>query len=198
MSANQELSGFASAVLGRKRSCERLYALMDSARDSELVAAASRAGEIPYSLFGPAAPDFMLRVAPRLATISIPSCGGGDEFLDAWEARLGRSVGLLLATEADPPALLRHLSGLFQVTDEDRLRYYFRFYDPRVLRSFLPTCSALDAAEFFGPIRRIFVEDEKPGRLLIVNADDGLRTEILPFASSGSSEPIARSAGGRL
>jgi hypothetical protein len=42
---------------------------------------------------------------------------------------------------------------------------YFRFYDPRVLRSFLPTCTEPECAEFFGPIGRFVMEAEQPGAL---------------------------------
>ena len=39
---------------------------------------------------------------------------------------------------------------------------YFRYYDPRVLRVYLPTCNARELQTVFGPVLRYLVEDEKP------------------------------------
>ncbi len=62
--------------------------------------------------------------------------------------------------------LHRHLQGLLYVEQESYGRLYFRYYDPRVLRGFLPTCTEAEATEFFGPITRFLVEDEAPGQFL--------------------------------
>ena len=42
----------------------------------------------------------------------------------------------------------------------------FRFYDPRVLRVFLPGCTPKESAQFFGPIKRYFFEGEDPSEVL--------------------------------
>ncbi len=43
---------------------------------------------------------------------------------------------------------------------EDGDEFYFRFYDPRVLKTFLPRCDNQHIEEFFGPIKFIFVEGD--------------------------------------
>jgi hypothetical protein len=40
-------------------------------------------------------------------------------------------------------------------------RVLFRFYDPRVMRVFIPTCDAEQRKEFFGKIESIYVESDK-------------------------------------
>jgi len=52
------------------------------------------------------------------------------------------------------------------VQTEDGRELYFRFYDPRVLRIFLPTCNAEEAATFFGPVRQFLVEAQDAETLL--------------------------------
>jgi hypothetical protein len=37
-------------------------------------------------------------------------------------------------------------------------RLLFRFYDPRVLGEFLPTCEAAQLREMFGPVQRFMLE----------------------------------------
>jgi len=48
-----------------------------------------------------------------------------------------------------------------EVVGENK-KVLFRFYDPRVLRVFLPTCTSKEVLEFFGPITRYVLEGEEP------------------------------------
>jgi hypothetical protein len=50
-------------------------------------------------------------------------------------------------------------------------RVYFRFYDPRVMRVFLPACTPEDTTQFFGPIQNYLVEDRTPEQLLSAAGD---------------------------
>lgn len=174
---------------------QRLFGVVDAARDRELAfTARDRFGWEILSLFeegassssdqadprrDPAALNIerqfiesaqsrMAQVAPYLVPIEFraryPYSNSG--YLDLWAERLGGSAGILLLSEFDPARLAVHLRGLFRVTDDDNHRYYFRFYDPRVLRLYLPTCTAAEAVEFFGPVRRFLVESEQPGRMV--------------------------------
>jgi hypothetical protein len=56
-------------------------------------------------------------------------------------------------------ALRRHFQSLFIVHDAEGTPLYFRFYDPRVLRRFLPTCSSEELARMFGPVALFLLED---------------------------------------
>jgi hypothetical protein len=44
----------------------------------------------------------------------------------------------------------------------DQRTVLFRYYDPRVLRSFLPACNAAELRAFFGPVQSFIVEGETP------------------------------------
>ena len=44
--------------------------------------------------------------------------------------------------------------------ESDKSEMYFRFYDPRVLSVFLPTCSPPQVRQLFGPVSAFFVESE--------------------------------------
>ena len=50
---------------------------------------------------------------------------------------------------------------------------YFRYYDPRVLRAWLPTCDPAQLAEFFGPVEFFIAEDEAPSRAFAWSLADG-------------------------
>ena len=54
----------------------------------------------------------------------------------------------------------KHFRKFLIVKTEDGKELYFRFYDPRVLKIFLPTCEKDQMIEFFGPIERFIVEGD--------------------------------------
>jgi hypothetical protein len=53
----------------------------------------------------------------------------------------------------------RHLRRFLRVTDERGKQLLFRYYDPRVLRIYLPTCTTAELETFFGPLVRFVAED---------------------------------------
>lgn len=171
MPAANDISGAAlhAFVAYRKTAGERLYGIADAARDHDLAVAPRDEFDMPiYSLFDGNAPDYMRDVAPYLFSFDIkPSYPyRTSALLDRWAAQMGNCAGIFALSESNSRDMLLHLRQVFRVTTEDRRAYYLRFYDPRVLRTFLPSCSLADAAQFFGPIRCIFVESEQPGVML--------------------------------
>jgi hypothetical protein len=50
---------------------------------------------------------------------------------------------------------------------------FFRFYDPRVMRNYLPTCPPAQLAEFFGPVDFYIAEAEEPARANAWSIADG-------------------------
>jgi hypothetical protein len=59
-----------------------------------------------------------------------------------------------------------HFRSLLTVYDDSGRPLLFRYYDPRVLRLFLPTCNAEELKKMFGPVENYFVEDEDASKLL--------------------------------
>jgi hypothetical protein len=57
--------------------------------------------------------------------------------------------------------------------DEQGQQAYFRYYDPRVLRRFLPSFLAEEAGGFFGPIQRFYLEGDTASDLLVLALDQG-------------------------
>jgi hypothetical protein len=73
----------------------------------------------------------------------------------------GNHWGIFALAECDLRTLRRHLRTLNRVYDpETHKPLLFRYYDPRVLSVFLPTCDAEQKAEFFGPVQAYFAETE--------------------------------------
>ena len=79
----------------------------------------------------------------------------------------GNSWGLIIKSEYLIEQNLNHFQKILIVKTEENQEIYFRFYDPRVLRIFLPTCDEKQLKEFFGPIEQFICEDEDPEFALV-------------------------------
>ena len=95
----------------------------------------------------------------------------------------GKSWGVYLTSDWPLPALRNFLRQFLMVSLPDGKQVYFRFYDPRVLRLYLPLCTADEANEFFGPVKYYVMEDQAPDALLrFSNKGVGVGRRILPLA----------------
>lgn len=118
----------------------------------------------------------MMAVAPYVLPFD-PRSTFGEWVL---EAGWGRHYGVILHTRADLAGIWRHLRTIVKVFDADGRPLYFRFYDPRVLRLFLPTCSAAQLGTLFGPIEAFCCEgDNDRDALAFRNTGTGLTRQLL-------------------
>lgn len=78
----------------------------------------------------------------------------------------GKHWGIFALTESGLTDLRQHLRKFLIVHDSEGKPLYFRFYDPRVLRVYLPTCNTEELKTFFGPISSYALEDKNPASLL--------------------------------
>jgi len=96
----------------------------------------------------------------------------------------GKHWGIFVITPAEINLrdLRQHFRKFLMVYDPDGKLIYFRYYDPRVLRVYLPTCNAEDIKIVFGPINCYMLEDEDPSALLRLSSDGGkILTEKVPL-----------------
>lgn len=147
----------------------RIHAVVDAARCLDLAFEAKLLfGMNIHSLFAPDVQTVLWNVSPYAFAVDSDS-----PYLRSWALRLGESAGILIASTAEDAALYDHLRKLFVVQDEQKQEFFFRFYDPRVLNTFLPTCSPAQLAEFFGPIDELIVEDARERALLRLRCAGG-------------------------
>jgi pSer/pThr/pTyr-binding forkhead associated (FHA) protein len=135
-----------------------LYAIVDAARDPAVLAMLQTHDALYYSLYDGAEGEALAEVAPYLARLEPGSRLLNTFLAEGW----GRAWGVLLYCPEDFKAVRRHLRHFLMVDTEAGKPMYFRFYDPRVLRAFLPTCDAGQLRELFGPIATFVVEQDKP------------------------------------
>ena len=170
------------AIIERERiSAERVYAVVDAARDPHLARAAFEQFDLDrFSLFPGNTSRTLATVAPFLIPVPFEakypfrtSC-----FLDEWAEHLGGSAGILLTSSVDVRDVWEHLRGVFLASDEKGNEFYFRFYDPRVLRQFVPSLTGAEAKQFFGPVRRVFAEADGATEVIVARAiESGVKVE---------------------
>ncbi len=153
---------------------EPLYAVLDAARDLRALNWSRESGEECQSLYdGDSARDLEM-FAPYLVRFSKPSPLLRKLVAKTW----GQSWGIYLASAASFPDLRKHFRHFLMAEIEGGKTAYFRFYDPRVLRVYLPTCRPQEIRQFFGPVGTFLLEDEDASRLLRFRAEaKGLERE---------------------
>lgn len=167
-----------------------LYALVDAARAPDGPRQAEKAA-VPFEslLAGPLGAE-LGSVAPYLVEFRSRSSFGRW-----WFEQWGNSAGILVETPADLAELRRHFRTLLIVRGEGRQEYYFRFYDPRVLRVFLPKCTTDEAKRFFGPITALYCEGADGKELLTFRPNEtGVSIKpspVPPQRSAGDTGPGA-------
>jgi hypothetical protein len=114
-------------------------------------------------------PD-LAEVAPYLIKLT------PDSEFTLWilEEGWGNHWGIFAQSPADLRSMRRHFRTLLKVHDPDGKPMLFRYYDPRVLRIYLPTCNSDELKIVFGPVENYLLEDE--------NAKSALRYRLVAGA----------------
>jgi hypothetical protein len=153
---------------------DRVYALLDGAGVTSLLDRlyADPRPEFECLLYGELKPD-MAEVAPYLVALERDAEFADWVITQGW----GNHWGCFAVTRVDLRALWFHLRQLSIVHGPDGKPMLFRYYDPRVLRIFLPTCSPDQVKELFGPVDRFVTEaDVRETALTFTHANGVLQT----------------------
>jgi hypothetical protein len=146
---SERLRRAALAVVALRAEAARgpLYMVLDGARDPRILQLLHEAPDEHRSLYEGTRGEAMEDVAPYLVRLREDSGLLSRLVLEGWERRWG----IFLPSPLSFRDQRRHLRRFLMVEVEDTLqRLYFRFYDPGVLRAFLPTCSVRQVAELLG------------------------------------------------
>ena len=140
----------------------RCFAVLDGASIPELRMRLYETRPPHYCLFrGELTPD-VAEVAPYVVQVT-----PGTVFAD-WlmGESFGNHWGIFAHSRFSIKEMRRHFRALVTVYDEKGDPMIFRFYDPRVLQNFLPTCQGGELQTFFGNVDAFFAEDVENQTLL--------------------------------
>jgi Domain of unknown function (DUF4123) len=150
------------AALNHLRKQAPLHVVIDAARDPDVLPMLKSSGVEHGSLYEGDEGEQLSAYGPWLAKLP-----ADHPFLEelvglGW----GKSWGVFLTSHVAYPELRRHLRQFLLAKLPDGRQVCFRYYDPRVLRTYLPTCTAEEMARFVGPIMRYFSESTDEDELL--------------------------------
>lgn len=155
--AKRTINGLIARALAHARADSlptRVWGVFDGARDPRIHATASLHGARGVCLYGDDVPLELARVAPWLLPVP-PESNFGSLFATSGR---GRSWGVLLRSASSSEDIANHFVGLLRAKVPDGRTLLFRFYDPRVLAAFLPTCTPPQLDQLFGPCDAYLVE----------------------------------------
>ena len=141
-----------------KGSMPDVWMIVDCARDQRRIFRFLLGCHLEYSCLysGPLAPALEM-AAPYLVQLDY----GNEESRRLIELSWGNSWGVFLRSGTSLNKLRRHLREFLLVRDPQGRRMAFRYYDPRVLRAYLPTCNGEELRTVFGPIECFWTEGQK-------------------------------------
>lgn len=151
---------------------ERIYAVLDGASVPDLRDKLYEMQPEYFCLYrGELEPD-MAEVAPYIIRV-VP-----NSYFSDWlfETGWGKHWGIFVQSHYSLAEMRKHLRKFLTVHDESGKPLLFRFYDPRVFRTFLPTCTNKELKDFFGLALYYALEDENPENILnYLLSDDELK-----------------------
>ncbi len=149
---------------GDGQTTQQVFAVLDGARDPRIAPMIRRCRLEHDCLYAGKLSPHLQNAAPYIVHLALNSSFTTELLTQGW----GKSWGFFTKT---PPHVTinqqrKHFRTLLRVKDENDRKLIFRFYDPRVLRIYLPTCTKAEIKQFFGPIPCMLAESEDGNNLL--------------------------------
>lgn len=140
-----------------------VWAILDGARDPGVFRAILGSHNISSCLYAGDISDALEMCAPHLVQLDYEDSRLTRRLLEStWD----QNWGVFLRCDTSLERLRRHLRRFLVAQDYAGRRLIFRYYDPRVLRVYLPTCLPDELDQFFGPIERFWTAGENPHHIL--------------------------------
>lgn len=166
-----------------RRQTRGVFGVFDGARDKAIVPLLQQSPQRVQSLYEGSQGEALAQVAPHLVAI--------DPALPYFEALLrqawGNAWGVLITSPVPFDAVRNRLRRFLLVSTDDGQRVVFRYYDPRVLRVFLPTCDVAQLTEMFGEISSYLAESETAAEAIeFTVSGQGLQQCVVPLGQGAA------------
>jgi len=162
----------------------RLYAVLDAARDSRILVLLRESVDEARSLYEGVKGEALADVAPYLCAFR-PGSGLLERLVaEGW----GHAFGIFVESGASFKEVRRHFRRFLMVTeDATGARMYFRFYDPRVLRAFLPLATVRQRDILFADVVDAFLCEDEDAHLTVFPQDAARASNAAALAEEGSA-----------
>jgi hypothetical protein len=140
----------------------RVYALADAARNEKVFPSVTGCQLKWDCLYIGEIPNELRQVAPYLVQLEKEDPFTASFITDGWEDHWG----IFARAPVRLPDLHKHFRKFLTVVDESGKQLVFRFYDPRIFRAFLPSCTPEELEQIFGPVQEFIVPGQEPSTIL--------------------------------
>lgn len=145
----------------------KTYAVLDGASIPDLLEHLTADAPDHVCLYRGELSDELAEAAPYLVQL-LPDTPFTEWVLgEGW----GNHWGIFALSPVDIRAMRKHFRTFLIVKDPEGNQIYFRYYDPRVLRVFLPTCNARELGAIYGPVTRFLLESGDSQQALLFHRD---------------------------
>ena len=145
-----------------------IYAIVDAAQDEGIYKTLMGCTEEFTCLFNGRIPVVLARAAPYLIKLPVES----ELFQKFYQQGFYNNWAIFFTSFDSGKDLKKHFQDLLRVKTEDGRRLYFRYYDPRVLRTYLPTCTPSELRTVFGSASKFWVCGEEKDTIIEYGKDD--------------------------
>ncbi len=136
-----------------------VYTVLDAARDERVMWRVDAYADQKACLYEGTLTHELISAAPHLLHLFRDDRFCKRLFEEAW----GQSWGVFVVADTSFTSLRRHFRKFLVVRGPTGKRMAFRWYDPRILRVYLPTCNREELQMVFGPIKSFLVEGRNAG-----------------------------------
>lgn len=144
----------------------KVYAILDGASTPNLLENLEETNTEYVCLYRGELDPELAQTAPYLVVLA------PNTVLTNWVLRgFGGHCGIFAVSKSDLREMRKHFRKFLMIYDPAGKPVYFRYYDPRVFRNYLPTCSHEETRAMFGPVSTYFAEAEEENNLIRFDAD---------------------------
>lgn len=137
------------AELMSAASAGRLFAVLDACDTPTVPEKIEEIGpDRGVSLYSGTSSEALCGIAPYLVQVN------GEIFHWIQTNLFGQPWGIFLLVQSSMAEVRKHLRKFLIVQNAEGKELYFRFYDPRVLSTFILSCDPEQVTEFFGPVQK--------------------------------------------
>ncbi|MEO1615995.1 MAG: DUF4123 domain-containing protein [Planctomycetota bacterium] len=132
----------------------QFFALLDACDEPKVPVLAKNLGDDAVSLYRGRAEEELWAIAPYLVAL--------DKRVAQWvlDELSGTPYGILISAATNLETLRKHFRRFLMVESPEGKQLYFRYYDPRILPTFLTSSTADEVNAFFGPVHELIVPDD--------------------------------------
>lgn len=158
------------------------YVVLDGASTPELLEQLEEQQPDYECLYRGELSEELAEVAPYLVRL-LPDTAFTDwVLLNGW----GRHWGIFALSTNEIRDVRKHFRSFLIVKDPEGKKLYFRYYDPRVLSVFLPTCTPSELQTMAGPLSAYWMESPDSATALCFSQNNQWKQQPVPLIKSFS------------